>query len=353
MTDANVFSQVCNAFTARVGEAIDATANSITILIGPPGDAARSLRADPSQHVLNFFFYRLAPFEFDVDVPSDEVFRLRIQCMITPFGQALESEMPSEHELRILGDVLRALHEEQSMPLGPFDSETVHLQIVLQRPTTEELNHIWSTQEGATFRSSLAYEIALVPVVPELTPINPPLVGSTGASSEANTNGSRAQPGSFAGLHDDPTVTRSVVDTAEPDWSPVACFVKDGECSQVVRVAAGSGDATSFKYMVWVTGEAGVAITLRWRTWTRVNGWSDEPATVAATAVGPVLDPNEIPSDGQLEAVSLPASIQNTAGQATLVAERDYELESERGFDGSPGPTRTSRSNLLLVVVNP
>lgn len=378
MLGANSFSLVCRAFVDRVGELLDADHNDITLVIGPPALAEKS-PPDNSSQLINFFFYRFSAWEFDSDVAPDEVFRLRASCMITPIGKDANNVSASEHELRMLGGVLRALHGEQSMPLGEFGTgevkEQVQLQIALQKPEVEELNHVWSAQPEATFRSSLVYEVALVPVIPEAAPSVPPLVGTTGVrvrpkvdEETGRPDRSWAQLDKFDGTHDDPEVEAVTVELFDEAWAPVLCFVKGGVCSRVVHSTAAGFDGQ----LVWVAGKKDAAVTLRWRTWTRARGWADEAATVDAKGIGETLDPNAAPdetfrdpsdpdydpnvdtkySKGGLRKVSLPGSVAG-GGHAVLVAERGFTRASEVRSDGQPGPTHTVESEPVLVVVAP
>ena len=130
------------------------------------------------KHFLNLFVYRIMPSGFHAAAAADTPYFIRINALLTPFlsdqaGGGLDDD------LRILGHAIRVLH---SFPVVPgvlpgnsndpadFRSEQhadYRLQAVLQAPTMEELNHIWTTQGGElAYRLSAAYEFALIPIEP-------------------------------------------------------------------------------------------------------------------------------------------------------------------------------------------
>jgi hypothetical protein len=130
------------------------------------------------KHFLNLFAYRVAPSGFSASNGSDEPFFVRIYALLTPFltdqdGGALDVD------LRILGHVIRVLASQPIVPgllpgnsADPEDFRSgphldYQLQAVLQAPTMEELNHIWTTQGSElAYRLSAAYEFALIPIEP-------------------------------------------------------------------------------------------------------------------------------------------------------------------------------------------
>ena len=155
------------------------------VVIGPPADAVPTdANAEP---VINLFFYKVGPSGFHADATTQDPFFIRIQCLITAFGKDVSvdnssSSVLSEGEitLRLLGSVIEQFHQNpvQHAALpggGPLAQST--LQIVFAPLNIEELNQIWGTQGDIIFRTSLAYEIALAPMISGVMPQMPSRVG--------------------------------------------------------------------------------------------------------------------------------------------------------------------------------
>ena len=155
------------------------------VVIGPPADAVPTdANAEP---VINLFFYKVGPSGFHADATTQDPFYIRIQCLITAFGKDVSvdnssSSVLSEGEitLRLLGSVIEKFHQNpvQHVALpdgGPLAQST--LQIVFAPLNIEELNQIWGTQGDIIFRTSLAYEIALAPMISDGMPPMPSRVG--------------------------------------------------------------------------------------------------------------------------------------------------------------------------------
>ena len=155
------------------------------VVIGPPADAVPTdANAEP---VINLFFYKVGPSGFHADATTQDPFYIRIQCLITAFGKDVSvdnssSSVLSEGEitLRLLGSVIEKFHQNpvQHVALpdgGPLAQST--LQIVFAPLNIEELNQIWGTQGDIIFRTSLAYEIALAPMISGGMPPMPSRVG--------------------------------------------------------------------------------------------------------------------------------------------------------------------------------
>ena len=142
--------------------------------VGKPGD-------NNSKHTLNVFPYRIAPSGVHPDAGGNEPFFIRAYVLLTAFP-ASAGNASTDADLQVLGHALRALQSNPAIPVtlptpipnnapatdfrnGPFLG--YRLQAVLQSPTMEELNHIWTTQgSDLAYRLSLAYELALIPIEP-------------------------------------------------------------------------------------------------------------------------------------------------------------------------------------------
>lgn len=160
----------------------DRMADDVVVTVDSPQRASKQAE-DDSKHTLNLFVYRIAPSGFHADFGSEDPTFVRAHLLITAFP-AGQGDPPPDSDLRVLGQAVRVL---QSFPVIPtvlpgakpngapnedFRTDQAALteyqmQAVMQAPTMEELNHIWTTQGGElAYRLSVAYELALIPIEP-------------------------------------------------------------------------------------------------------------------------------------------------------------------------------------------
>jgi hypothetical protein len=348
-------SQVCRSIADFLSGSLGASQNHIQVTIGIPSEAVPE-GAD-SHHRVNLFFYRLEPGGFGPSADPDEPWRLRLHCLVTSFGvqevqegkEGMISISAGENDLRLLGGVLRTFHE---MPLLVVDIfgvvntkrikiDEVHVQIVFQPLSTEEINHLWSTQGHFPYRPSVAYEMALVPVLPRQPDRGVPRVGALGFEARAGM----AAQGKPYPTAVPPQVVRVLVDAGREDWAPRVCFVLDGgACAESLSFEVGSSALGAFVPRAWIAGKVSSEVSLVWEVWDRDNGWRREPTTKPAHALTEGIDPDSPPAAGLLAAWALP--FVDHPGQAVLYAERGYK----RSGDGAP---LTVRSNPLLVSLYP
>ncbi len=331
-------SQVCRAISDFVSDGIGATTHSTRVMIGNPSAAVPAQTDD--EHRVNLFFYRIEPAGlFTGDTPGDPWW-VRLQCLVTGFGVPEDQVSAGENDLRLLGEVMRVFHETPLLPSLKVDDEEFRMQVVFQPLSIDDLNHIWSTQSGVSYRPSVAYEMALAPVIPSERRPDSPLVGSVGSELRADRAGRTA---AFTGEPAAPPVRRSTVDTSDPAWAPAICFVIDGHCAQSLAFQAGSTALANFKPQVWVAGAPGASIDLAWQVWASSQGWHDVAGTTATKAGTVTLDPESAATAGT-QVAPLPAGFADTPGQAVLYAER----RCLRGLDGLE---ITVKSNPLLITV--
>lgn len=328
-------SGVCRSIADFLSQELQASQNNILVLIGRPSDA------EPGQgdhdHRVNLFFYRFEPGEFGPAPAPDEPWLLRTHCLITAFGVSENQVSPGENDLRLLGEVIRVFHERPVLDPVEVDGQEVRTRVVLQPLGVDEINHLWSTQGEVTYRPSVAYEMALAPVVPSRSPVGSPLTGATGL--DVRTAARRTLP--FAGTPSPPRVPFTRVETGREDWAPRICFVQDEACAETVAMELGSPVLAAFVPRVWVAGEPGAGVDLAWEIWDRSEGWRRVEPTVPATATDPAIDPDEA---GTATTTSLTLPFDDHAGQAVLHAVRSYT----RARDGAQ---LTVRSNPLLVTL--
>lgn len=157
-------------------------ADDVVVTVDAPQRAQKQAE-DANAHVLNLFVYRIAPSGFHADMANDQPTFIRANLLLTAFP-AGQGDPPPDSDLRVLGQAVRVL---QSFPVIPTtlpsaapagapaedfrragdDLSQYQLQAVMQAPTMEELNHIWTTQGGElAYRLSSAYELALIPIEP-------------------------------------------------------------------------------------------------------------------------------------------------------------------------------------------
>jgi hypothetical protein len=327
-------SSVCRAIATFVSDQLQASQNHIHVRIGSPANAVPS--ETDTEHRINLFFYRFEPGGFGPAASPGEAWLLRLHCLVTAFGVQEEQVSAGENDLRLLGGVLRAFHERPVLDPLPVNGQVVRTQVVFQPLSADELNHIWSTQGEVAYRPSVAYEMALVPVLPrQLTP-GGPLVGAVGFEVHATEAGRRAP---FGGVAAPPAVPLTTIDTGVADWAPRIAFVHGGRAAESLAFAVGSPELAAFVPRVWIAGEKDSPVSLSWQIWDSAEGWRPQGDPVAAAASGPVLDPDQAAS-ATTEPLDLPFT--DRAGQAVVSASRVFTRVGD-------GASLTVRSNPLLV----
>ena len=329
-------SHVCKAVADFISDGLQASAHSIRILIGNPADAAPA--QTETQHRINLFFYRFEPMEFQADSSPGDIWWLRLHCLITAFGIAEDQISAGENDLRLIGELMRVFHETPVLNISSEDEEHFQLQIVFQPLSADVMNHIWSTQNEVSYRPSVAYEMAVAPVVPKKPKLDSPLTGQIGYEVHAGMDG--PSESSTAAIIT-PYVSTSVIDTSTEDWAPVICFVYEEKCSVNLIFEKDSGELARFQPKIWVAGKPGTDVHLAWEIWNHQGGWQYTDETVQTSASTPAIEPDNI-ATAQTVTVDLPAGNDNY--QAVLYATRTYQ----RGVDGRE---ISIRSNPLLVTV--
>lgn len=329
-------SVLCSHIAEFVKDGLAAPSNNISVFIGAPAEAANK---DKNKHRVNLFFYRFAPAGFGPGPAMDEPWLIRMHCLITVFGVDEDTILAGENELRLLGEILRILHENPVLDAVDVAGRSVRLQVIFEPLGSDDLNHIWSTQGDLTYRPSLAYEMALVPVMPSTLAPVPRLVGAIGMEARG-TMDARHEP--FTGAAHSLPVKATSVDTRVNSWAPQICFVHQNTCVQAMALAVGSEELDDFDPpAVWIAGDPGATVTLRWEEWNASTGWSEAGGAQDVSPVGTRLDPEQ-PIPAGLPTMALPFT--DHPGQAVLYATRSY-------IRGSDGATIEVRSNPLLVTL--
>lgn len=322
--------------------AMNAAANGIDVRVGNPA----SVDTEREQHQLNLFFYRLEPSAFQAEGHPNDPRRMRLFCLVTPFGieeaaGADETVSAGENDLRLLGEVLRVLHEQPILPALDANGVAVRLQAVLMPMTDEQLNQVWSTQGDTAYRPSVVYEFALFPVVPSVPRQGAFRVGAVGL--EARAAGNRFTQ--FAGVIQGPRVPLAVVDTRDPAWAPMLAWLQGDVAVRTLALDVSAPDFAGLELPLWIAGAPGAPVSLHWEQWS--NGFVPVGAAIPATAHTSSIDAEHPPGAGPAFPLLLALPVQLPAGvnaaQLLLYAERDVN-----GIGMAP---RRVRSEPLLVTL--
>lgn len=330
-------SQVCRSIADFLSNRLEAPQQNIQVRIGSPASAAPV--SGDNEHRVNLFFYRVEPNGFGPAAAPDETWLLRLSCLVTSFGVEEDQISAGENDLRLLGSVLSAFHEKPVLDPVAINGITVQTQVVFQPLGVEEINNLWATQGEVPYRPSVAYEMALIPILPRNPRVAGPLVGAVGLEVRSDDAGRHEPFGSLGGRPVPPPVVAREVNTRLEGWAPSICFVARGACVESVSFAVGGPELAAFAPQVWIAGLNGAAVRLLWEIWDGQNGWRPGGAIVNTAATGEPLDPDQAAG-----AITTPVVLpfDDHAGQAVLYAERIYNRAAD--------DVRISvRSNPLLV----
>ena len=325
-----------NSVRQFVENGLDAVVNDIHVSLGSPSQTADD--ADLDQVIL--FVYRCEPSGFDAEMHPQEPWRLRMTCLITAMGAGSGDELAGENDLRLLGNVIRVFHQTPILDAVDVDGETVRLQAIFMPLSEDTIIQIWSTQGDATYHPSVAYEMSLAPVVPEVLRAPPGRVGAIGSMAVGDT-GSAARHRGFAGGVHTPQVVASNADLNDPDWQPLICWVVAGDCLQTVAHDADDG---AFTPVIWVAGDPTEALELVWERWDSGTGWQPIGVTAGVTPFGVGIDPDAIPDPLPASFTRVPPqTLQLPAGRFS----RQYMVHARR----TGGSGAQVRSEPLLLTL--
>jgi hypothetical protein len=251
------------------------------IIISHPKDA----NPKDSSQSLNLFFYKVDNSGYPADTGSDDPFYVRLNFLITAYGVSKTVNgvkiSSGENDLRLVGEVMRVLHESPIMIIsGNNGAPVMHLQTVMLPLTLDDINHIWSTQGDTPYRLSVAYEMALLPV-PRKKPVRKEqLVGSTGVDARRDITVPPLPEEGFGVSTSSPEVRYKEVNTNDARWAPHICFLTDdGKELRYVQSLPHTTEETELEILV--AGKANAGIKLVWETWqewdgkTKKGGWSE------------------------------------------------------------------------------
>ena len=305
-------SRASRSIADFIQSSFTAAGHPIQVRLGTPA-AAQPATTD-TEHRLNLFFHRFEPTGFGSHELPNQSLWIRVYCIITAFAVDEDRISAGESDLRLIGEVLRLFHE--TPVLAPIDvgGEVMQAQVVLQPLGLDQIQQLWQTQSEVAYRPSVAYEVALVPIVPKVPAIGGPLVGAVGAGVRARLT---REPSTVTPRL--PALRPRAIDTGTLDWEPQIAIVTSSGLTESLSVALGSTELAALQLRVAIAG---------WRP-----GGIDQPATVGVA---------RLPDDGATGVtVQLPST--TAAGQAVLYA--------ARAVSRSDGAQITVRSNPLLVTL--
>lgn len=328
------FYEICDAMAEYVRVGLQAVTHDIHIYLGAPAEIA----GKKDEHRISLFFYRFEPSGFQAGAHPQDPWRLRLFCMFSCMAAEDNIDNPGADDLRLLGLVMALFHERPVLPLIEIGGEQLRLQVVFNPSSDEQLNQLWSIQGETGFRPSLVYEFALAPVMPQERRGEPPRVGTFGLETGAAID---ARYAPFGGSLHVPLATAQQVDTANPAWAPLVCWVDADQCIGSLSLDVDVTDPAVFTPTLWVAGLAGANVTLEWQIW-QGDRWSSVPGinlVISSQGLDPDLIPVALP---QIDLPPLDIDAEHDRWQLLLHATREYQP-----MPGSP--PLTLRSNPLLI----
>lgn len=339
---ASSLSVVCEHIRDFVRTGIGASASGVEVTISAPGGLVPS-----EEHRLNLFFYRFEPSGFEAGARPEAPWRIRMFCMVTPFGvdeaNGGTTISAGQNDMRMLGDTMRVFHETPILPAVVADGIAVRTRVVFMSITDEQINQIWSTQGDTHYRPSIVYEMSLTPIVPSDLAPEPQIVGAIGAVARGPAG--RHEP--FAGAALGPPVRAQAVDVGNRAWIPVIALVYEDALHRTLAFDVDSPAFEDFTPEIWLAGDPAESVQLVWEAW-RPTGWASVGTPQDASPHGPTIDPAAIPAaaDGFPIATPLPESLPADASSLQLLLYAEHRFTRFAG-----GPTQTVRSAPLLVTL--
>jgi hypothetical protein len=316
------------------------------IFISHPKEAAEQANSEGKQY-LNLFFYQVEHGGYPADGRSDDPFYLRVNCLITPLGTKEpgpphSSVSAGENDLRLIGEVLRLLHE-QPLLMVEEGGEMAHLQVVMYPLSLDDINHLWSNQGEVAYRLSVAYQLSLLPIPLGVAKERSPLTGSIAIGSGGTMTMAPLPSEGFAMETAVPQITSMSVNTSRPDWTPQLVFLD--ERGRLQSVLSFSLLTLPVSLNIIILGQAGETVTLGWQEWNAGENhvpWRDVAIQQDLPAAADSVDQEQ--TEPSLASLATPISPEiEVAGQAVLSAERTWTRP-----DGSQV---VLRSNPLLLIV--
>lgn len=152
--------------------------DDLAVDIGNP--ASFHPRQDTAPPLVTLFVYRIEPDNSAMLATPSTALALRLHVLITVYaGQGeTEGEIAGSYELRILSHIIRLFHEQphvgpvrirEAVPVGALAAlvtQDLMIEARQMAPDMEEINHIWTTQADAPYRTSVVYRFSFGIVTP-------------------------------------------------------------------------------------------------------------------------------------------------------------------------------------------
>jgi hypothetical protein len=320
-------SRACRSIADFIQKAFAAASHPIQVRVGTP--AAAQPGTTDTEHRLNLFFHRFEPIGFGSHEQPNEVWWIRVHCVITAFAVDEERISAGESDLRLIGEVLRLFHEQPVLTPIDVGGATMQAQMVLQPLGLDQIFQLWNTQGEVPYRPSLASEIALVPIVPR-----EPAPGSLRVGTIATDV--RAQRGA-APVGARPLALRVERRLLAAGETQIA-FASSAGPLPSLTLELDSPELAALDLRVWIAGEVGAPVVLQWETWDPIAGWTLSGSEVTASVAF-----SELPDDASVPGIAVELPAPDARGQSALYASRTLTRPD--------GATVTLRSNPLLVTL--
>ena len=131
MLPISAISDAANKLRGLLLDRIDDLEDVKQIRIGPPEHTLKDMEADEDKNHLNLFVYNVTYDGYPADGLSVDPFYVRIYCLITAVGAKNGSPSAGENDLRLVGEVMRILHEQPVIAVDDADSREIGLLQVL------------------------------------------------------------------------------------------------------------------------------------------------------------------------------------------------------------------------------
>ncbi|TKB25866.1 DUF4255 domain-containing protein [Desulfopila sp. IMCC35006] len=296
---------------------IDELSDINCIRIGHPADNIKDLD-EAEENCLNLFFYNVNYDGYPADGSNDDPFYVRLHCLITAFGyKSKEPESPGstserdvskgENELRLIGEVMRILHQQPLLPVADSaGNEVAVLQVIPHTMSLDNLNHIWSTQTDISYRLSVAYEMALAPVPQAVAVQRSPLVGdSRMVSWGAMSRGPGHEQDGLIRLQ--PPVEYVEVDTDVSGWMPHICYLETpADSSRKLHYVFKLEGDLSAALDILIAGKAGGQVKLLWSVWHKktdngIVAWKEDIADLESPTEKTISNATDVFSPGTID----------------------------------------------------
>lgn len=344
MIHPSAISEVARAFRRHLVSELETSENQV--LIGHPASTSEINNDASGVHYVNLFFYHLEHTGYPVDAGKDDPTYVKLHCLVTAFGKeefdadSGQKISAGEMDLRLLGKVVEAVHKSPIMNVyadsGEDDPNLVaELQIVPIQMTLDDINKIWSTQHDTSYRPSVAFELALVPVPLAERISKDQKVGAIGIEVFPSNKPVPLPQGGFDIPVRTPTMPRIVIDLENPDWEPHICLV-DNKGTGHYFLSYNENEVPD-KITIAGAGKPDDVVDLIWQLWEKDLGWRRLDKETTLTLQDSVIDPYNV---GPGTKFDWP---EKSHGQLMIYAERKSSV--------SKGSANGVKSNILLVTI--